>query len=237
MKPKKGTINVKTTLLGLAIATTLGASPVQAAFLAPGSSGSITVTGGCFAFVDVCEIGGIGTIFDDYKNTTGGVGSGVTGNARIGQMNFTVGPDGNTFQLTSYELDTYPFTAAGDINTRIVDFSVAGGFISDTGDIILDLTGRTAITQLFPGLGENPWNIDDSPFAAGTTGLQELHTTGFDDADDPAMPGRQSHLAQTGSLLVGGGGTWTGTLVSSGNIGQAWGPFSGTPYRKNTPSP
>ena len=49
---------MKKTLLGLAVAASfgLGAGAAQAAFLAPGSTGSITVTAGCVTF-GVCQIG------------------------------------------------------------------------------------------------------------------------------------------------------------------------------------
>jgi hypothetical protein len=229
MKPKRGAINVTTSIFGIAITAASGIGPAQAAFLASGSSGSITVSAGCYGAGLSCDVGGIGNITDTYNDTTGGVGSGVTGNGRIGLMNFVVDADGNTLLLTSYEMDTYQPTPFGDFNTRIVDFSAASGFISDTGDMILDLTGRTAALQFFPLLGENAWNIDNAP-VAGTTGMQELFTTGFDDADDPSLPGRQSYLPQTGTSLIGGGGTWTGTLVSSGNFGAAWQAIAGTAY-------
>ena len=50
---------MKKTLLGLAVAASfgLGAGAAQAAFLAPGSTGSITVTAGCFTF-GVCAVDG-----------------------------------------------------------------------------------------------------------------------------------------------------------------------------------
>jgi hypothetical protein len=202
----------------------LAAGSAQAAFLAPGSSGSITVTGGCFTF-GVCAVGGLGNITDVYNNTTLGIGSGVTGNGRIGQMNFTVDTDGNTIHLTSFEMDTYQGTALGDINTRMVNTSAAVGFIDNSGNMTLDLTGRTSIGQFDPYVyGEQPWNKDvhnvaTAPACAPGTGAYIPFTTGTSsNYDCGGASSSYSTATLTGSALVGGGGTWTGTIVSAGNM-------------------
>jgi hypothetical protein len=140
--------------------------------------------------------------------------------------------NGNSFTLTSFNQDTYPGTAGGNFALAATSLVGMSGNISDSGVMTIDLTGRVGNAQFFPGLGTQPWNIDNAANAnvVGETGTQELWTTGFTDADDPAVAGQQSILNQTGSAFVGGAGTWTGVLVSSGNIGSAWGPFDGTPY-------
>jgi hypothetical protein len=224
-------MKVKTTILGLAV-TAAFIAPAQAAFLAPGSSGSITVTGGCFTF-GICAIGGLGNITDVYNNTTAGIGSGVTGNGRIGQMNFTVDADGNTIHLTSFEMDTYQNTAGGDINTRMVNTAAAGGYIDDAGNMALTLNGRTSFWQFDPVVqGEQPWNLQiynatTAPACAPGTGAYTPFTTGTSSNMDCNTGATNTTL--TGSALVGGGGTWTGTIVSAGNVGNR-GFFDGTPY-------
>jgi hypothetical protein len=232
MKPQGGAINVKTTILGLAVATAFAADPVQAAFLAPGSSGSIAVTGGCFAW-GVCAVGGFGNITDVYNDTTLGIGSGVTGNGRIGQMNFTVDADGNTIHLTSFEMDTYQGSASGDTNTRMVNPSAASGFISDSGDMTLDLTGRTAAMQFFSFLGEQAWNLDTHSYGLCIpgSGTYTLFTTGTSSNMDCNIGATNTTL--TGSALVGGGGTWTGTDRVCRQRGQRLGPVRRHPVHGN----
>jgi hypothetical protein len=176
-------------------------------------------------------VGGFGNISDVFNNTTAGIGSGVTGNGRIGLMNFTVDADGNTIHLTSYEMDTYQDTGGGNINTRMVNPSAASGFISDSGDMTLDLTGRTAAMQFFSFLGEQAWNLDTHSYGLCIpgSGTYTLFTTGTSSNKNCNTGVTEAIL--NGSALVGGDGTWTGTIVSAGNVGSAWGPFfDGTPY-------
>jgi hypothetical protein len=223
-------MNIKHSALAVAVVGALGMGTAQAAFLAPSSTGTIQLTAGCFTFGQ-CAIGGTGNIIDNGA-TANGVGSGIAGDGFIGVFGIQVGVDGNSFTLTSFSQDTYPGTAGGNFALDDAVLATMNGFISDSGAMTIDLTGRVGNAQYFPGLGTQPWNIDNAadPDIVGESGLQELWTTGSSDADDPAVAGQQSILNQTGSAFVGGAGTWTGTLVSSGNIGSAWGPFDGTPY-------
>ena len=221
----------KTAIILALSAAAFGANVAQAAFLAPGSTGTITVTSGCFTF-GVCSVGGLGNITDNSSMaTTLGIGSAIAGDGIIGKMNFTVGANGNSITLTSFNMDTYTGTAGGDFNTRIVTFGSAGGNIADSGSMTMDLTGRTGIAQFFVGsLGEQQWNLDThNPGLCGTgTGVYTPFTTGSSTNCNPSTGGANATL--TGSALVGGGGTWTGTIVSSGNVGNHWGFFDGTPY-------
>jgi hypothetical protein len=221
----------KKSSLAIALTLGLGAGATQAAFFAPGSTGTIELNAGCFTFGQ-CAIGGTGNIADNGA-TANGVGSGIAGDGLVGIFTFTVGGDGNSITITGFSQDTYPGTAGG--NFALDDASLAGmvGNVSDSGVMTLDLTGRVGNAQFFPGLGTSPWNIDNAASAnvEGETGLQEIWTTGSTDADDPAVAGQQSILNQTGAALgETATGIWTGTLVSSGNVGAAWGPFDGTPY-------
>ena len=249
---------MKKTLLGLAVAASfgLGAGAAQAAFLAPGSNGTITVTAGCFIF-GVCDIGtggmgGNGLIDDITDNaltvvgTQSTVGSGVAGNSIVGQMNFTVGANGNSFTLTSYSLDTYTGTAGGNFATMIRTLGAggAGGTISDTGVVTLNLNGRTGMAENFKNsLREQPWNLDLHPVGGAAavcapgSGLVQSFTSGTSTnydcqggtgAVNASITG--SNLASAVPLVPNTQGTWTGTLVSAGNVGGDWGAFDGTPY-------
>jgi hypothetical protein len=227
---------MKKSAIILAIAATLGGMNVaNAALLQAGSTGSITVTTGCFTF-GTCAVDGVGP--DDITDnaiTVAGIGSGVAGDGKRGTINFTVGADGNSIQITSYNMDTYTGTAGGDFATRMVNTSGATGFISDTGAMTLNLAGRTGIALYFAGsLGEQAWNIDShtaKPYCPGTNATTQF-TTGSMTAVDCATGAAAVSLS--GSALVGSvvGGTYTGTgkIVSAGNVGNAWGFFDGTPY-------
>lgn len=225
MKPIKNIAwktKAKIAIRGLTVIAAVAASPAQAAFLAPGSNGSITVTGGCFTIYGVCSVGGLGNIADVY-NPHYLIGSGVTGNGRIGQMNFTVGADGNTIHLTSFEMDTYQGTPGGDINTRMVNTTAAGGFIDNAGNITLDLIGRTSFWQYDPfARGEQPWNRETynasvAPACAPGTGAYTPLTTGS--SSNKNCKTGATDATVTGSALVGSGGTWAGRIVSAGNVG------------------
>jgi hypothetical protein len=222
---------MKKTAIALALAGSMGVGAAQAAFLAPGSVGTITVTTGCFTF-GTCAVDGVGP--DDITDNAilvGGIGSGIAADGVRGIMNFTVGLDGNSISLTSFNMDTYTGTAGGSFATRMVNTASADGNIANNGSMTLDLTGRTGIAEYFIGsLGEQPWNLDThtaKPFCPGTGGYT-LFTTGSSTALDCATGATAVSL--NGSALAGGGGTWTGTIVSAGNVGNSWGFFDGTPY-------
>lgn len=219
------------TLLATSVALAMGASTAQAAFFQAGSTGTISFTAGCFTF-GACSIGGVGNVTDNAL-TANGVGSGIAGDGLVGVLNFST-TDGNNLNITSFSQDTYTATAGG--NFALAAPGGTGsmtGFVSDSGDVSLDLTGRVGNAAFFGYLGTPAWNIDNSATISGqgdpVTGVQEPLTTGSDSAWTPGVAGTPT-LTQTGSALVGGGGTWTGTLVSSGNIGSAWGAFDSTPY-------
>jgi hypothetical protein len=229
--------------------TTVGLSGMNiahAALLQAGSTGTITVTSGCFTYGS-CVVGGLGNITDNSNmDTTLGIGSAIAGDGIIGKMTFTVGADGNSISITSYNMDTYQGTAMGNYNTRISDISGATGLISDTGAMTLNLAGRTAIGQFtYAVLGEQAWNLDTHGAHAASypgtpslaycttgTGAYTPFTTGSMTAVD-CVTGAAA-VSLSGSALVGSvsSGVYTGTgrVVSAGNVGDSWYAFDGTPY-------
>ena len=138
----------------------------------------------------------------------------------------------NNFIVTTYLLDSYLATAGGTKATRMVDVSAASGTISSDGTMTLDLTGRTAALQFFPTFGEQEWNRDNSTTIGGAaTGVFELFTTGQSTNIDPINPPSPNETIfgrNVGDL--DSDGVLDAILVSAGNVGDAWGPFTGTPY-------
>lgn len=224
---------MKKSLLSTGIVLALGAGTANAAFLQPGSSGTIDFTAGCFTFGS-CVIGGLGNVTDNAI-TVRGNGSGVAGDGLVGQVGFTVGADGNTLTITSYQQDTYTGTAGGDFSLEANGGSLAGfsGFISDSGDVSLTLD-RVGFPNFFSYLDNSVWNVDNSAAIAGqgdpTTGVLDALTTGSDSAWTPGTPATAVNPLTGSALVAAGSGTWTGLLVNSGNVGAAWGAFDGTPY-------
>jgi hypothetical protein len=231
MNLKSGAINSKTIILSLAVAAAFAASPAQAAFLSPGSTGTITVTSGCFAYstgYSTCVVGGLGNI-EDNATTVNGIGSGIAGDGIIGQMNFTVGLDGNSFSLTSFNMDSYDQTAGGWFATRMLDTSQASGFIDDNGNMALNPTGRTGTFEYYPIFGEFAWNVEIYPYSGQGcppgSGLYTQFTTGTSTSPcGGALSLSGTALSQTGV------GAWSGTLVSAGVTGGNLGIFNGILY-------
>ena len=223
---------MKKTLLATSVALLMGAGAADAAFLQAGSTGTINFNAGCFTFGD-CAIGGLGAITENAI-TVNGSGSGIAGDGLVGVIGFTVGADGNTLAITSYSQDTFTGTAGGNFAIFANDLTGMSGFISDAGDVSLDVTGRLGLAQFFAAtIGTQPWNVDNAASIAGqgdaVTGLYEPLTSGASANWTPGTPGTPS-VSLTGSALTGPDGAWTGSLVSAGNVGAAWQLFDGTPY-------
>ena len=218
------------TMLATGVALALGTGAANAAFFQAGSTGTISFTSGCFTF-GACSVGGTGNIVDNSL-TANGIGSSVGGDGLIGKLTFSTA-DGNNLTITSYQQDAYTGTAGGNFALQ-GPTGAMGAFVSDTGDVSLDLTGRVGNAQFFAYLGTPCWNIDNSANIAAqgdpTTGTQALLTSGSQSAWTPGTPGTPQ-LTQTGSALASvGAGTWTGQIISSANIGAAWTAFDSTPY-------
>ena len=147
----------------------------------------------------------------------------------MGVIDFTL--TGGNMAITSFSQDSYLATAGGTFYLRSTNLGTMGGSIDATGNMGFDPTGRQGLAASFlTGLGELPWNVDDSATSPGGNGLYDQWTTG-------TSTNRQKGLGQpftmTGTPLddLAAGTSWTGTLVSAGNIGAAWGAsFDGTQY-------
>ena len=158
---------------------TLFANIAQAAFLAPGTNGRIEFTAGCFLFGQ-CTIGGFGDIPDNGL-TSGGIGSGIAGDGLVGIIDFTMA-DGNNFTITSFSQDSYLGTPVGTKSIDADSIASMSGFISDSGDITLDVTGRISHWSFLDVLGIQAWNLDDSVAIANQgdpqTGAYDIFTSG-----------------------------------------------------------
>ena len=195
---------MKMTSLSLAMAGLLGAGAAQAAFLAPNSTYTATVGGiSCFTFGNCLADGG---------------------SAATGSFTLTTDASGSNFSVGGYALDPYlgtpggVFTTGGPVNGT--------GAVDGAGSMDLNFAGRTGSAQFFPTLGP-AWNID------ADTGAYEGFTTGADSNLDPVTGAINLTLTGTSLSLTGtsaGIGSWTGLLVSVGNVGTQWDFFAGTPY-------
>ena len=199
------------TILATGVALALGVSTAQAAFFAPSSTYTVSVSGGCFAFGDCTTL---------------------AQNVGTGSFTLTTDATGDNYTVGSYSGIAFTGTPGGLFNTG---GPVAGsGSVSAGGQLDLDFTGRTGTAQYFPQYAGSAWNLDNSTkVGVPATGVYEGFTTGVDTSNDPTSGAviltlTGTHLALTST--VAGIGTWTGKLISSGNVGAAWVAFDGTPY-------
>jgi hypothetical protein len=208
---------MKKTVFSIALGALMVVSgAANAATLVAGQNYTINILAdgvSCFTFGD-CSTAAPGSIsyFQDNNNDalTGGIGSSVAGDGRAGFMNITTTSDGAGgvhFTVASFNMDSYLGTFSGVFSTRAVDTSGMSGSIDASGNISLDLTGRTGIGQfIFSSLGEQLWNT-------GATFTSDSQT-------NPAG-------TLTGATLALDG---TARIVSADLVGAAWGFFVGTPY-------
>lgn len=222
---------MKKTLLATSMVAALGMSAsANAAFTAMADGDyQLTITSGCFAFGN-CQTTGTGTYTDNttqnQADTSGFAlpyGSGIINDGIMGVMDFTL--TGGAMSVTSYSQDSYLATAGGTFYVRATNLATMAGTIDGTGNVSFDPTGRSGLAgNYLSTLGEQIWNFDndntngDAPMATNTfvTGTSSNNAQGL-------APG----FTVTGSALQDAGvDTWTGTLVSAGNIGTAWGSFA-----------
>jgi len=144
----------------------------------------------------------------------------------MGEIEFTL--SGGNISVVSFSQDSYLNTAGGTFYQRAPDVSGMTGNVDAAGNMTFDPTGRMALFLGFTtSLGENPWNIDNTSDGFGT-GLYETWVTG---TSSNRHKGTSAGFTLTGSPLQdAGGGTWTGTLVSAGNVGSTWGGFNNVQY-------
>ena len=234
---------MKKVLLVTSLAAAMGVvTSAEAAFTAlVDGSYQMTITSGCFDYSN-CQTSGLGAFTDNAtanEATSAGFaldpnppyGSGIVGDGLMGVINFSL--TGGDISVTSFSQDSYLATAGGTFYIRAADFTNMGGSIDNAGNMNFDPTGRTALFAfIYETLGEQEWNRDNSTQASGVgTGLYEQWTTG---TSTNRMDGITAGYSMTGSTLIDTGiaGEWAGTLVSAGNMGEAWGAttFSGTQY-------
>ena len=147
----------------------------------------------------------------------------------MGVIDFTF-TNGN-ITVNSFSQDSYLNTPGGTFAHDVSNVSGMGGFIDSAGNMDFDPTGRLAIAQFFADiLGLQPWNIDSASNVGTVTGLYELWTTGTSTNKAPGSIDVINDTLTGAVLQDAGPGAWTGTLVSAGNVGTAWGFFYGTPY-------
>ena len=225
---------LKRTALASAISMMTFATGAQAAFTAlPDKTAfKIEITGGCFDFGN-CQTSGKGALSD---NTTPNqataaafgspAGSGITNDGFMGVIEFTL--NGGNISVTSFSQDAYQGTAGGTFYLRSTNLGTMGGSIDGSGNMTFDPTGRFGLAANFAStLGEQKWNRDNTSDGLGS-GVFDVWTTG---TSTNRQQGLSSAFTLTGAQLSDTGtGTWTGTLVSAGNIGQAWGSFDNTQY-------
>lgn len=228
---------MKKTLLVTSLAAAMGvATTANAAFTAMGDGNyRMTITGGCFDFGN-CQTSGNGALSDNLTPNQAtaaafgsAAGSGISNDGVMGIIDFTL--TGGTMTVTSFSQDAYQGTAGGTFYLRSTNLTTMGGSIDGAGNMSFDTTGRQGLAANFSGtLGEQPWNIDNPTASNGAgTGLYDLLTTGTSSNDGV---GFGQGFTMTGSILQDTAVNQRGgTLVSAGNIGQAWGAsFDGTQY-------
>lgn len=240
---------MKNTFLLASIIAAFGVSEAHAVFT-PLTDGvyRLEITGGCFDFGN-CQSDGTGTLVDNTTQNQADMsdlglpyGSGIVGDGLVGVIDFTL--SGGNISVTSFSQDSYLNTAGRTFYLRSTNLDTMGGSIDALGNMIFDPTGRQGLFDLFAdSYGENPWNFDDQE----TTGMTidestgniieiiypapnatNLWTTG---TSTNRWSGFNPPFTVTGSALQDTWpGMWTGTVVSAGNVGSAWGAFADTPY-------
>lgn len=227
---------MKKTLLAASMVAALGLSTAaDAAFtgIADGSY-TMTITSGCFEFGN-CQNAADGTnamvdnTTQNQADTSGLItttyGSGIVGDGLMGVMDFTM--TAGVMSVTSYSQDSYLATAGGTFYLRSTNLGTMGGTIDASGNVSFDPTGRQGLAAGYLStLGEQAWNFDNNTVGGATDSpnTTNLLVTGTSSNNPQGLaPG----FSVTGTALQdAGAGSWTGTLVSAGNIGSAWGGFA-----------
>ena len=214
------------TLLATGMMLALGATGSANAVFTPMADGVYTmnITGGCFDFGN-CVTKASGALSDNTtpnQATASGFGfpfgSGITNDGLVGVIDFTL--TGGNISVTSFSQDSYQGTAGGTFYLRSTNNGTMSGNIDGTGNMTIDPTGREGAAANFATtIGEQPWNFDN--FGTGAPNATNTWVTGTSSNRNQGLtPG----FTLTGTALQdASAGVWTGTLVSAGNIGTAWG--------------
>ncbi len=224
-------MNIKKTLLISSIAAAMGVTTAANAAFTPLVDGhyKLEITGGCFGFGN-CVTGGTGALTDNTTvnqadtsglGTTSTYGSGIINDGLMGVIDFTLA--GGSISVTSFSQDAYQGTAGGTFYLRSTNNTTMGGTITGS-TMSFDPTGRQGLAANFiTALGEQPWNYDNY----GSTAPNATNTWVTGTSTNRGV-GLGKPFTLTGSVLqnavaVNGANAWSGTLVSTGNIGTAWG--------------
>ncbi len=221
-------MNIKKTLLISSIAAAMGVTTAANAAFTPLVDGhyKLEITGGCFGFGN-CVTGGTGALTDNTTvnqadtsglGTTSTYGSGIINDGLMGVIDFTLNGD-NSITVTSFSQDAYQGTAGGTFYLRSTNNTTMGGTITGS-TMSFDPTGRQGLAANFiTALGEQPWNYDN--YGSAEPNATNTWVTG---TSTNRGVGLGKPFTVTGTALSDlSAGNWTGTLVSTGNIGTAWG--------------
>jgi len=217
-------MKMKKTAIAAGMLLAMGSTGANAAFTGGDGVYTMTITGGCFDFGN-CVTKGTGALTDNTtpnQATAAGFGlpfgSGITNDGLMGVIDFTL--TGGNISVTSFSQDAYQGTAGGTFYLRSTNNATMGGTIDAAGNLSFDPTGRQGAAANFATtIGEQPWNFDN--FGTGAPNATNTWETG---TSTNRPQGLTPAFTLTGSALVAAGtGMWTGTLVSAGNIGTAWG--------------
>ena len=150
-------------------------------------------------------------VMKDNGNLGTSTGSSIAGDGFAGVVGLAV--SNGAFNITSFSVDTISGTCCGEFGQS--GTVTGGGAIDAAGNMTLTPTGR--IGSFDGGLGFNaPWNIEpgNTNYAAFTTG------TDFNDLG--SVTGKL--VTAIGDINADGITDYSVTLVSSGQMGSAWGP-------------
>ncbi|MDH5190300.1 MAG: hypothetical protein OEW89_03515 [Gammaproteobacteria bacterium] len=147
-------------------------------------------------------------------------GSSHGGDGYAGTIGINV--SGNTFSNFSFQIDTIPRTAGGDLAQYGPQSGMTGTIDQTTGLMAFTPTGRLATVSAFAGfLYDRRWNVEVEPdWASFTTGA----TT------NAAGTINGTPIANLGDINGDGRPDFSATLVSGSNVGSDWGDFHGAPY-------
>ena len=156
----------------------------------------------------------------DNGNLGTSTGSSIAGDTFAGVIGLTVAGGNGAFNVTSFSVDTIAGTAGGNFGQS---GTITGGGVIDTaGAMTMTPTGR--IGSIDGGTGITAaWNIQPAaagynPFTTGTASNTQGSVTG-------------NVVTAIGDVNSDGITDYSVTLVSSGQVGAAWGPgFQGQSY-------
>jgi hypothetical protein len=258
---KKMLMDFKKSVLSTALISALGLTGAMA--LTPSTASAVAIADGKYqAIINVTPIvGGVPQFGDDGawssslsfglsspsatsqkmtdNSTTISTPNGTRGSSMLGKGagSFNINVSGGSFGASNFQVDAIPGTFLG---TFVQYGTIAGGTVTGTGGMTLDVTGRLAAVAFgFPQPFDARWNVDDYAVPGAT--LYRQFTTGasgnIDTAGNSTTAGFLNNGAITGAEAVslgdinGDGRTdYRIILVSAGHWGTDWGPFVGASY-------